>query len=109
MKRINIIAAILVLAGCRSSVKNKYDGWTEYLGGPDRNHYSTLSQIDTSNVKNLTIAWSYETPDSGQMQMNPVMVNGVVYGVTAGLKVFALDAITGKELWLYKDSLASNG
>ena len=43
------------------------------------------------------------------MQMNPLMVNGVVYGVTAGLKVFALDATSGKEIWLYKDSLASNG
>ena len=104
MKRINIIAAILVLAGCRSSVKNNYDTWTEYLGGPDRNHYSTLSQIDTNNVHQLKIAWSYDAPDSGQMEMSPIMVNGVVYGVTAALKAFALDATTGKELWLYIDS-----
>ena len=100
MTGINIIAAILIVAGCRSSVKNNYDTWTEYLGGPDRNHYSTLSQIDTNNVHQLKIAWSYDAPDSGQMEMSPIMVNGVVYGVTAALKAFALDAATGKELWL---------
>ena len=109
MKIIKTIAVIILLAGCKSSPKNKYDTWSEYLGGADRNHYSTLAEIDTSNVQQLKIAWTYETPDSGQMQMNPVMVNGVVYGVTAGLKVFALDAASGKEIWLFKDSLASNG
>src|SRR6266496_5854394 len=83
MKGINLIAAILLLAGCRSSVKNNYNTWAEYLGGPDRNHYSTLSQIDTSNVHQLKIAWSYDAPDSGQMEMSPIMVNGAVYGVTA--------------------------
>ncbi|MEP6949152.1 MAG: PQQ-binding-like beta-propeller repeat protein [Ginsengibacter sp.] len=109
MKVINTIAAILILAGCRSSVKNNNDTWTEYLGGPDRNHYSTLSQIDTTNVTRLKIAWSYDAPDSGQMEMNPIIVNGTVYGVTAALKAFALDAVTGKELWLYKDTGSVNG
>ncbi len=109
MKRIKISAVILLLAGCTSSVKNNYNTWPEYLGGPDRNHYSTLAQIDTNNVQQLKIAWIYDAPDSGQMQMSPVMVDGVVYGVTAALKVVALDAATGKELWLYKDPEASNG
>ncbi len=109
MKNIIIIIVIFLFAGCKNSEKNKYDTWREYLGGPDRNHYSTLAQIDTGNVKQLAIAWTWDAPDSGQMQMSPVMVNGVVYGVTAALKVFALDAATGKELWIYKDSLASNG
>ncbi|MEP7106758.1 MAG: PQQ-binding-like beta-propeller repeat protein [Ferruginibacter sp.] len=109
MKGRNIMAAIFLFTGCTPSVKNNYDSWTEYLGGPDRNHYSTLAQIDTSNVSQLKIAWTYDAPDTGQMQMNPIMVNGVVYGVTAALKAFALDAGTGKELWLYKDSTASSG
>lgn len=109
MSRKNIIVFVLLFGACRSSEKNKYESWTEYLGGPDRNHYSTLSQIDTTNVKKLEIAWTYEAPDSGQMQMSPIIVNGVVYGVTAALKAFALDAATGKELWLHKDSAASSG
>lgn len=109
MRSIKIIAVIFLLAGCKNSDNKKYDTWSEYLGGPDRNHYSTLTQIDTVNVKQLAIAWTWDAPDTGQMQMSPVMVKGVVYGVTAALKVFALDATTGKELWIYKDSLASYG
>jgi len=109
MKLLYALAFIYLLVGCTSFNENKYESWTEYLGGPERNHYLTLAEIDTSNVQQLVIAWTYETPDSGQMQLNPLMVNGVVYGVTAALKVFALDAATGKELWLYTDSNSSSG
>ena len=108
MKPLYTLITFYLLSGCASFDENKYDSWTEYLGGPDRNHFSTLADIDTNNVQQLQIAWTYESPDSGQMQMNPLMVNGVVYGVTAALKAFALDAANGKELWLYTDSNSSN-
>jgi len=109
MKKLNFAALLLLLVACSPGVKNNYNTWSEYLGGPDRNHYSTLSQIDTSNVHQLKIAWTYHAPDSGQMQMNSIMVNGILYGVSAKLKAFALDAATGKELWIYKDSAAASG
>ena len=109
MKNKNIIISIFLLAGCTSSIKNNYNTWAEYLGGSDRNHYSTLSQIDTNNVHQLKIAWTFDAPDTGQMEMSPIMVNGIVYGVTAALKAFGLDATTGKELWLYKDPVSGNG
>lgn len=80
-----------------------YTSWSDYLGGPDRNHYTTLSQITTDNVGQLKIAWSYSAPDSGQMQMSPVIANGLLYGVTAGLSAFALDAETGEEKWTFGD------
>lgn len=98
------VIILFLLNSCSHKPDNQYNSWKEYLGGPDRNHYSTLAEIDTNNVQHLKILWTYSTPDSGQMQMNPIMVNGTVYGVTAGLKAFALDAATGKELWLYNDS-----
>ena len=82
--------------------------WAEYLGGPDRNHYSELTQINPGNVKNLKIAWSYATADSGQMQVNPIIVNGVLYGVTSTVQAFALDAATGKEIWQFGDK-SKNG
>jgi len=109
MKAFYTILIIYLLSACSPNIKNTSDSWTEYLGGADRNHYSTLSEIDTSNVHLLKIAWMYETPDSGQMQMNPIMVNGAVYGVTPTLQAFALNASTGKELWLYTDSNSSGG
>src|SRR5215213_6594148 len=73
--------------------------WPEYLGGPDRNHYSELKQINASNVSQLKVAWEYHTLDSGQIQCNPIIVNGILYGMTASTRPFALDAATGKEIW----------
>ncbi|MES2456886.1 MAG: PQQ-binding-like beta-propeller repeat protein [Bacteroidota bacterium] len=78
--------------------------WTEYLGGPDRNHYSSLSQINTSNVSQLQKIWEYKSGDSGQVQCNPIIVNNILYGVTASNQVFALDAATGKQKWKYVQS-----
>lgn len=73
--------------------------WPEYLGGPDRNHYSRLKQINASNVKQLKAAWEYHTLDSGQIQCNPIIINGILYGMTASTQPFAIDAATGKEKW----------
>lgn len=80
-----------------------YSAWSDYLGGPGRNHYTTLSQIAPDNVDQLAIAWVYAAPDSGQMQMSPVIANGLLYGVTAGLQAFALDAASGEEVWRFGD------
>lgn len=93
---------ISVLWSC-SSKNTEYDhsGWSEYLGGPDRNHYSSLDQITPENVAELTVAWEYHTLDTGQIQCNPIVVNGVLYGVTASNGLFAVDAATGKELWKF--------
>jgi quinoprotein glucose dehydrogenase len=82
-----------------------YTQWSSYLGGSDRNHYSTLQQITPDNVQDLKVAWTYALPDSGQMQANPIIVDGVLYGVSASVQAFALDAATGKEIWRFGDPL----
>jgi quinoprotein glucose dehydrogenase len=84
---------------------NDNTNWSEYLGGPDRNHYSALSQITPDNVSKLKVAWTYAARDSGQIQTNPIIVDGVLYGVTPTVQIFALDAATGKELWKAGDPL----
>jgi quinoprotein glucose dehydrogenase len=83
----------------------EYTSWTSYLGNSGRSHFSTLSQITKENVKNLKVAWSYEAQDWGQMQMNPLVVDSILYGVTAALRVVALNAETGKEIWQFGDSI----
>jgi quinoprotein glucose dehydrogenase len=103
-----LICLILLISSLKIEKLALTDGdvdWAEYLGGADRNHYSTLSQITAENVQNLKIAWSYEMPDSGQMQVNPLIVDGVVYGVTPSVQAFALNAATGKEIWRFGDPL----
>ncbi|SEK17922.1 outer membrane protein assembly factor BamB family protein [Parapedobacter koreensis] len=98
----------LFVAGCGHTPAN-YIEWGEYLGGPERNHFSRLSQIDTSNVADLQPAWVYHTGDSGQVQCNPIIVGDVLYGVTASNFVFALNAATGQELWINKSSTGFSG
>jgi len=98
-----------IFQGCNNSkersVKKEYTTWSSYLGDSGRSHYSTLSQITPENIQNLEVAWSYEAPDSGQMQMNPIVIDSILYGVTAALRVVALNAATGKEIWQFGDSV----
>ncbi|SEJ55382.1 quinoprotein glucose dehydrogenase [Cyclobacterium xiamenense] len=98
------LLALCVLGNfcCTPDLKNQ--DWPEYLGGPDRNHYSPLAQISPENVGDLQIAWSYSTGDSGHMQTNPLIVDGVLYGVSASLRPFALDAATGQEIWRHESA-----
>ncbi|WP_026262359.1 PQQ-binding-like beta-propeller repeat protein [Spirosoma panaciterrae] len=116
MKRIYLpltFAAITVfgVAALRSSVEppSSGDDWAEYLGGPDRSHYSTLTQIDTSNVSQLKMVWQYHTLDSGQVQCNPIVKNGVLYGMTATTQPFAIDAATGEKRWTWQDTTGLKG
>ncbi|MEO5568196.1 MAG: PQQ-binding-like beta-propeller repeat protein [Gemmatimonadaceae bacterium] len=78
--------------------------WPMFGGTPDNTHYSTLGQITPANVASLKVAWTYETKDEwkgSEMQTNPVIIDGILYGTSPKLRVFALDATTGKELWSF--------
>src|SRR5215475_5279010 len=78
--------------------------WPVYGGNTDHTHYSTLDQITPQNVSKLQVAWTYETHDEfrgSEMQSNPIVVDGVLYATSPKLRVFALDATTGKELWSF--------
>src|SRR5258707_7489508 len=79
--------------------------WPAYGGGPENNHYSRLAQINRSNVKRLTVAWSFDTQEEGGLQTSPIIVEGVLYGITPTQKVFALDAATGKLLWKFDSGI----
>lgn len=105
-----LVLGYLFLYSCGGETEAKknaksYTTWTSYLGGPDRNHYSTLSQITPDNVANLEVAWSYSAPDFGQMQMSPIVVDSIIYGVSAAMRAFAVHAGTGKEIWRFGDTL----
>lgn len=87
--------------------------WIEYNGDGSRSHYSELDQITKANVRNLKLAWTYSSVGADsvlsgtQMQCNPIIVDGILYGVSATTQVFALDAASGKELW--KTVISDNG
>ena len=77
------------------------DEWPIYGGESSGGHYSPLSQINRENVHRLAIAWTFDTGDSGWLETNPLVVDDVLYGVTAKGKVFALDAGNGHLLWKF--------
>src|SRR5437762_3586636 len=77
--------------------------WPQH-GGRDNIRYSPLAQIDRANVARLKPAWTYDSHDAfkgSEMQSNPVVVDGVLYATTPTLKVVALNAATGAELWTF--------
>ena len=81
-----------------------YTTWSHYLGDPTRTHYSALAQIDTANVSELEIAWTYASGglDAGvttEMQHNPLIVDAALYGTNPRLLPFKIDARTGAEIW----------
>src|SRR5580693_6347755 len=99
MKKYRTAAAIgLGLCITGSLQAQGQQDWPAY-GGHDGTHYSSLSQINRDNVKNLTVAWKYDTGEKGGIEANPIVVGTVLYATTPGRSVVALDAATGKLLW----------
>ena len=87
------------------SPKPTQQDWATYGGAPENDHYSPLAQINRRNVKQLTVAWSFDTGEEGGLQTSPLEVEGVLYGITPTQKIFALDAITGKLLWKFDSGI----
>ncbi len=75
--------------------------WPVYGGAPENNHYSRLTQINRDNVKQLQVAWSFDTGESGGLQTSPIIVGHVLYAYSPSQRVIALDAATGKLLWKF--------
>jgi quinohemoprotein ethanol dehydrogenase len=75
--------------------------WLTYGGTWEERHYSTLDQIDTTTVKRLKPAWSFDFDTTRGQESIPLVVDGVMYVSTAWSKVYALDARTGRKIWFY--------
>ncbi len=81
-----------------------YD-WPIYGGTPANDHYSPLTDINKGNVGELTMAWSFDTKEEGGLQTSPIVVKGVLYGISPTQKIFALNAATGKLLWKFDSGI----
>ena len=84
----------------------RHRGWSTYAGTPDAMRYSSLTQVDTSNVHRLEVAWTHSSGDADpkgrtQNQCNPIVVDGVMYATSPTLKLLALEASTGRLLWSF--------
>lgn len=75
--------------------------WPVYLGDNSRSHYSTLDQINKSNVTRLKVAWTYDTGETGELEDSPLEVNDVLYIASHTRKVIALSAGSGEQIWKF--------
>ena len=82
--------------------RSEPQNWLTYGGTYDAWRYSPLDQIDRKNVEDLVPAWIFQTgKDDGGFSCTPLVVDGVMYITTPWNRVFAIDAVSGKEIWHY--------
>ncbi len=92
--------------------------WPAYGGGPEGIRYSSLKQVNGSNVRELRVAWTYDAMDPAPpgggavqggggrgLQTSPLVVDGVLYAISPRSRVIALDAATGKKLWTWDSGI----
>jgi quinoprotein glucose dehydrogenase len=101
-----LVASARTLCAAEVAPPSRRQDWRTHGGDPGHRQYSALDQIDRTNVKSLKVAWTYRTGDATadnrtQIQCQPIVVGSVLYATSAQLKVFALDAATGRELWVF--------
>ncbi len=104
----------LLLAGCNGGGTNAAspDEWPYYGQDQREQRFSQVDLINRSSVGKLGLAWSAEVDSDRGQEATPLMVDGIVYVSTAWSLVYAFDAASGKQLWVYdpqtpRDSLIS--
>jgi quinoprotein glucose dehydrogenase len=102
MFRAYLLALVVMILSCNT--RQSVD-WPIYGGTTNADRYSKITQIDTSNVNQLEVAWTYRTGDNDSLpadfQCHPIIVNGVMYLTSPKVKLIALNAATGEELWKF--------
>ncbi len=94
---------VLVVAVQAVQVQRTSTNWADYGGTPDNARHVPLSQITRDNLSKLGVAWSYPTRDAISYVFNPVVVDNVAYVLARNNSLVALDATTGKELWIHEN------
>jgi len=99
--RLLLIFLVAAAASAQDAGASRAD-WPHYGGTQFSWRYSALDQVNTSNIKSLAPVWMFQTGDYAEnLQATPIVVNGVMYLISARAHVFALDAATGREIWHY--------
>ena len=105
-------SAMLLLAGCTKGgagggAAQPQEGvgaeanWAATGGSFDETGYSRLTQITAGNIDKLGLAWSLDLPGEVTLEATPLAVDGVLYFSGSYATVYAVDAVTGKQLWKF--------
>jgi quinoprotein glucose dehydrogenase len=116
LRRLTVAAVICGVVAISWNRVAAIDGqdvdWPVYRGDPKGNQYAPLAQIHAANVHRLQPVWTYRAGDANQrstMHVNPIVVDGVMYVTTPSLKAVALNAATGREIWVFDPAKHNNG
>ncbi len=95
-------AALSILcAGCKNGSGKLPTTWTNFGGSPDQSKWVVTDDINKENVSQLKVAWSYSTEDNRAYQWNPIVVDTIMYVLAKNSSLVALNALTGKEIWIH--------
>jgi alcohol dehydrogenase (cytochrome c) len=101
MKLLILFAASVATLAAADGATGK--DWPSYGGTYAALRYSSLDQVNASNVKTLAPAWIFQTGDyENGLQSTPIVIDGVMYVSTSNAWVFALDGATGRVIWEYR-------
>src|SRR3974377_1556424 len=101
-------ALMVLLAGCfvlgahARAVGQSHTTWSDYGGGSESSQYSALRGINRTNVSELQIAWVFPTGDENRYFFNPIEAHELTYVLAENNSIVALNAQTGKEVWVHK-------
>lgn len=82
--------------------------WLTYSGDYTGRRFSVLDQVNTSTVPSLVVKWVYQTGATGKFETTPLVVDGILYATGQDDRAFALDARTGRPIWLYQRQLPAD-
>jgi quinoprotein glucose dehydrogenase len=91
------VATATLTVASRGAQNSPDRWWPGYGNGADNSRYFASRQIDKNNVARLQVAWTYPFGDTGSA---PIVVRGVIYGRGRNGSLVAVDAASGKELWI---------
>jgi quinoprotein glucose dehydrogenase len=99
LRQLLAMTMVALVVGGGSSAQTT--SWKDYLGGPAASHYSPLKQVNTGNVDKLDVAWTYPAEDDVTYTFSPLVVDNIAYIAAKQGSLIAVDASTGKELWVH--------
>jgi quinoprotein glucose dehydrogenase len=96
-----LVVTLIFFSGCKTDADKTHTSWTNYGGGPDQSKYVAANDINKNTVSQLKVAWAYSTEDERVYQWNPIIVDTIMYVLAKNSSLVALNAVTGKEIWIH--------
>jgi quinoprotein glucose dehydrogenase len=102
-----IVLFFWILSGCQQDQQHNFENWSVYKGDAESSSYSSLEQINKQNVHQLQLAWTFSPNDAPEgsrptkYEVNPIIIDTVMYATSARHWLYAINAKTGEIIWSY--------